>query len=230
VPKVKRVGGSGRGVVYLLLALITLLLAAVAFMLFGGFFDDEPRTDLERDYQQLVSALEEYPDNPSILMALAEVEFMMGRKSDAFDHAEQAAQAATSTAGIPMSYARMLAEDGRYEDAIVWVDRELELLEESKSADAKFLKARILWEMEQQDEALELIERALELAYTAGDVRIVYADWLAELGRDDEAIDQYYEALQYLPGDERAIAGLESLGETYVEPTSTVDPHSETGE
>lgn len=227
LPRVTRVGASGRGPVYALLALVTLLLVAVIVLLLGGdLFDQEPRTDLDRDYQQLTQALADNPDNPAILMTLAEVEFLMGKQGDALDRAAHAAELAPDVSGIPMRYAQLLVQAERYEDALEWIDREIALLDEQKSAEAKFVKAQILWNLGEQDEAIELLGAALEIGYTAADMRIIYGNWLAEAGRADEAIEQYREALRYLPGDERAIQGLEALGETYEAPAETEDPHS----
>jgi tetratricopeptide (TPR) repeat protein len=208
LPKVKKVGSPGRGPVYALIAVVALLLLVVVVLLFGGgLFDEEPTTDLERDYQQLTQALREDPENPALLMTLAEVEFLMGKQADALDRAGQAAEIATETAGIPMRYAQLLVQVERYDEALTWIDREIELLDEQKSAEAKFVKAQVLWALGEQDEAIELLGRALEIGYMAADMRIIYANWLAEVGRTEEAIEQYREALRFLPGDERAIRG-----------------------
>ncbi len=59
----------------------------------------------------------------------------------------------------------------------------------------------------------------------AADMRILFADMLAEAGRTDEAIEQYQEALRFLPGDERSSA-LEALGIS-VETTEGVNPHAD---
>lgn len=225
LPQVKRVRPRANVAVYALLAVISALLVAIAFLVFGGsLFDDTPTTDLERDYQQLVEGLKANPDNPAVLMTLAEVEYLMGKKGDAFDHAARASELSTSSAGIPMRYSVLLLQEGRYDDALVWIDREIELTVDDNAAEPKFVKAQVLWALDQRDEAIDLLGEALEVGYTAADLRILYADWLAQEGRDAEAIEQYQTALQFLPGDERAIAGLESLGETY-EASATVDPH-----
>jgi tetratricopeptide (TPR) repeat protein len=226
VPKVKRIGRSGSTATYVLLGLVAVLLVVVAVLLFGGpLFDNEPRTDLERDYQQLLDGAKEYPDNPAVLMTLAEVEYLMGKKRDALEHAAKAAELGEEVAGIPLRYAQILLQEGQYEEALVWADLEIELAAEQKSAEPKFVKAQILWAMGEREEAIELLDRALEIGYVAADMRIVYAGWLAEEGRTEDAIEQYREALRFLPGDERAISGLEELGETY-EATETADPHS----
>ncbi len=225
-PKVKRVKTTTSKAVYVLLGLIVVLLGVVLVMLFGSpLFDTQPRTDLERDYQQLVQGLRDNPDNPAILMTLAEVEYLMGKKADAFDHAARAAEVATSSAGIPMRYSQLLLQEERYDEALEWIDKDIELREEHKSAEPKFIKSQILWATGEREEAIDLLGRALEIGYVAADMRIIYAEWLAEEGRDEEAIEQYRRALRMLPGDERAIKGLEALGETYEE-TDTVDPHS----
>ncbi|GAB4276278.1 MAG: hypothetical protein Kow0056_06520 [Coriobacteriia bacterium] len=229
-PRAKRIVTGEQRVVYSLIIIVVILIGVVLALLFGGgMLSDEPRTPLERDYVLLLQGLERYPDDPAVLMTLAEVELELGKEADALEHASLAYEYGFETPGIPLRYAQILVQVGDTEQAKQAIDQEIELDTVGNNPEPLFLLAQILREEGDLEGALENMETGLDLAYQAADMRILYADMLAEAGREDDAIAQYEEALRYLPGDERAIAGLAALGVEY-EATQTVDPHAEDGE
>jgi tetratricopeptide (TPR) repeat protein len=222
--------GGPTPVIYVLVAAIVALVAGIGVLLFSGdLFDPQPSSKAERDYLLLVEGLQENPENPVVLMALAETEMELGREDDAAGHALQAFELGEDVPGIPQRYAQIMLAMGDDEAALVGVQAELEIGALSSSPEPYFIWAQILRSREDLDGALEKMEQALAVEYMAADIRIVYADMLAEAGREDDAIDQYQEALRFLPGDDRAISGLEALGVS-VEATQGVNPHGTTEE
>ena len=220
--------GGPNKVVYMLLGIVGVLIVVVGVMLFGGsVFDQTPRTELERDYEMLLQALETYPDEPSVLMTLAEVEYEMGRRRDAMDHAARASEVATAVPNINLRYAQLLMQEDRLEEAEAFALREAELVGRS-SGRPQFLLAQILREQGRLDEALEMMAVATQIDYFAADKKVLYAEMLVEAGREDEAIEQFQEARRFLPEDQRIIDGLEALG-VEVEPYDGTNPHAPVG-
>jgi len=229
LPKVRSNRGGQRAVVWVLAGVVAALFAVIGMLLLGGpLFDDSPQSDLERDYALLTDALRSDPDNPAILITLAETEYELGRTGEALDHAAQAAEVSTSTPGFPVRYAQLLLLEGEYELAEQNARLEIELDTDEQNAGARFILGQILFESGQPEEAFEMMDAGLLIDYTAADMRIIYADMLAEAGEDDRAIEQYETALQFLPSDQRALDGLAALGVSY-EATSNANPHETTG-
>jgi tetratricopeptide (TPR) repeat protein len=227
LPKAKRVQGGTSPVVYVLIGAIVVLILGIGLLLFSGdIFDDQPSSQAERDYQLLIEGLQDDPENVAVLMTLAETEMELGRETDAIGHAEKAWELGQETPGIPLRYAQVMVQVGEKDVAIVAIEKEIELDVAGANAEPLFLLAQIHREDGDYEAAIATMEKALAIEYMAADMRILYADILAEAGREDEAIEQYEEALRFLPGDERAIEGLRILGIS-VEATEGVDPHGE---
>lgn len=225
LPKVRRRSTSTSPVIFSLVGVVVVLVAVIAFLLVSGeLFDSQPSSDLERDYMLLIDGLPSDPENPSILMTLAEVEFELGKKAEAFDHAVQAFEFGSDQSGIPLRYAQLMLRNDDFERARVGIDVEIALDTQQANAEPHFLLAQVLRAEGDLEGALETMEQALTVAYMAADMRILYAEMLIEADRTDEAVEQYQEALRYLPGDERAIAALADLGVSVAE-TETVNPH-----
>jgi predicted Zn-dependent protease len=230
LPKAKRVQGGVSPVVWVLVGAIAVLIIGIGLLLFSGdIFDSQPRSQLERDYELLVEGLKEDPENTAVLMTLAETEMELGRESEAQEHAEKAWELGADTPGIPLRYAQIMVLVGDNDAALVAVEKEIELDTLGSNAEPLFLLAQIQRDEGDIETALETMRGAVEMAYMAADMRILYADMLVEAGRTDEAIEQYEEALRYLPGDERIITALGELGIS-VEATEGVNPHDDAPE
>lgn len=228
LPKVRRAGASQRLLVWALVGVVLALVAAVGLLLFGGpLFDDTPQSDLERDYLLLVDALKSNPEDPAVLMTLAETEYELGKTSDALDHAAKAVEVGGDTAGFAVRYAQLLLLEGELDKAEEQARRDIELDTDKQDAGARFILSQILFEAGETDEAIAMMEEGLGIDYTAADMRVVYGEMLAEAGEKEKAIEQFQTALQFLPGETRAIDGLAELGVTY-EATSTANPHEST--
>jgi predicted Zn-dependent protease len=104
------------------------------------------------------------------------------------------------------------------------VERELAVTN-NKSAEAFFLLGQIQAEQKKYDEAIKSMDKGLDLAPQAADMRVVYGEILEKAGKDKRAIAQFTEALRFLPGDEGAIAGLKRLGAPVPAPTGS--PHGQ---
>jgi tetratricopeptide (TPR) repeat protein len=220
--KARRVRPAVSPLVLVLSGVIVVLLVLVAVVLANSPLFREPTAlDLARD--ELLVALADSPGNPELLMSLAEVEYEMGRRGDAFRHAEDALAGGSERATINMRYAMLLIRDDRADEARPLLEAEVAL--DATNAEAHFLLGQVLREEGDLSGALSSLEEALRLNPINGDYRLAYADTLALAGRIDEAIAGYASVLAVLPGDERAIAGLEALGVDY-EPAETVDPHA----
>lgn len=226
LPKARRVGGVNTQVIIVLAVAVAALVGLLVWMLLGGsLFNGEPASDLERDYQLLLKGLAANPKDPSTLMTLAEVEYDLGKKADAFDHAEKSLDNSAEQPYFHLRYATLLVRDDRLDDATKALQREIEITGTTK-AEPYFLLAQIQAEKKLYDEAIKTMQQGLTIDVTAADMGIVYGQILEQAGRKDDAVDAYQKALKFLPGDEEAIAGLKRLGVEYEEPTSTVDPHS----
>ncbi len=229
LPSAQRVGGETSPVIFALIGMVVILLSVIVFMLVSGsLFDDQPSSVAERDYQVLLDGLAKYPDDPTVLMTLAEAEFDLGKNDDAIEHASRAWEFGSEMVGIPRRYAQMMMLVGDFEAAREGVEQEIALDTAGDNAEPLFLMAQIKRAEGDIEGALEVMEQALEISYMAADMRIIYAEILEEAGRTDDAIAEYEQALRYLPGDERATGALERLGVT-VEETETVNPHDDGG-
>jgi len=227
-PKVRRVSGGPSKVTYGLLGVVAVLIVVVGVLLLGGdLFNQTPQNDLERDHRMLVEALRDNPDNPGVLMTLAEVEYEMGRKRDAMDRAARASEVASATPGINVRYAQLLMLEERFEEAEAAANKEIEIAG-TRSGHPYFILAQVLRAQGRLDEAIAQVEIAIRIDYYAADMKILYGDMLVEADRKDEAIDQYNEALRYLPDDPRIVKALESLGVT-VAPSDGSNPHAPVG-
>lgn len=227
LPKAKRVQGGTSPVIYILVGAIVVLVVGIGVLLLSGdLFDSQPDSQAERDYQLLVDGLSEDPENVAVLMTLAETEMDLGREADAREHAEKAWELGADTPGIPLRYANVMVMLGENEAAVVALEKEIELDTLGNNVEPLFLLAQIQRDEGDLETAIETMQTAIGLSYVAADMRILFADMLAEAGRTDEAIEQYQEALRFLPGDERAIAALEALGIS-VETSEGVNPHAD---
>lgn len=225
LPRARRVGGRDRTVLVALAGVAAVLTAALVYLLVSGsIFSSEPRTDLERDYQMLLTGLNENPDDPAILMTLAEVEYEMGKKADAFDHAAAAIKVAEEQPFYNLRHATLLVREDRLADAEKSLEAEIEITGTTKP-EPYFLLAQVQAQSDRLEDAIDTMEQGLIIDPAAADMGIVYGRLLEDAGRNAEAVEAYEKALRFLPGNEDAIAGLERLGVTYVEPTSTPDPH-----
>ena len=147
---------------------------------------------------------------------------------DAVEHAGLAFEFGMDSPGIPRRYAQVMMIVGDLEAARAGVDREIELDLQGSNAEPIFLLAQIQRSEGDIDGAIETMEEALAIDYMAADMRIIYAEMLEEGDRVDDAIAEYEQALQFLPGDQRAMGALERLG-VAVEETETVNPHADGG-
>lgn len=219
LPKVQRRDGKNPVAMWILLGMIVLLVVVIGVLLTSGpLFDQGPQSDLERDYQLLLDALKTNPKDPAILMTLAEVEYELGKKADAFEHAEKAMANAKGRSGFALRYAQLLVREERLEDAKKQLLAEIKLSGKN-SAEPYFLMAQIERDQKKYDKAIEHMQQGLKLAPQAADMVIVYGEILEKAGKKKQAIEAFKTALRYLPNDEAAIAGLKRLGSEV--PTST---------
>ncbi len=223
--KVSRNRGS-KSLLISLVVIVALLAAAVGYLVFGSpLFDTEPKSATERDYQVLMAALRTHPDDPAVLMTLAEKEYDLGRKVEALEHAAKAADVETPTAGIPVRYAQLLMLENQLKKAEEFALVEIGLDKDRKSAGPRWILAQIQFAQGREDDALKSMAEGLAIDPMAADARILYADMLVKTGDDKSAVREYRTALKFVPDDPRAIEGLRGLGVKY-EATSTADPHS----
>jgi tetratricopeptide (TPR) repeat protein len=225
LPRARRVGGTSRATIFILLGVVVVLIGVIAYLLVGSpLFRDEPQSDAERDYQVLLKASKEDPKNAAILISLAEAEYTLGKADDALAHAKKAVGLAEGQAGIRVRYATLLVREGDLDAAAKALQDEIKEFGRD-SAEPYFLLAQIQVEQGKTDEGLKTMELALEISPMAADMRAVYADMLARAGKKKEAIAAYEEALTFLPGNADIISALEDLGVKVQETTSTPDPH-----
>jgi tetratricopeptide (TPR) repeat protein len=239
LPKARRVDQGSHTIVYVLIGVVVVLILVIVGLLLGGdLFDDQPQSILERDYELLLEGLAENPDDPSVLMTLAEVEYELGKTSDAVGHAQRAYEVGVDVAGIPYRYAQIMVQENELGMAREALEAEIELDERGANPEPLFLMAQVEREDGNIEVAIVRMEEGLQIAYYAADMRILYAEMLEEAGRDEDAIAQLREALRFLAADSvdspeaygrtRAIEALERLGVTYEE-TETVNPHEGDG-
>ncbi|PKQ29967.1 MAG: hypothetical protein CVT60_02700 [Actinobacteria bacterium HGW-Actinobacteria-10] len=228
LPKVRSTRRSQSVIVWSLVGVVAMLVVSVTYLLLGGsLFSTTPQTDIERDYMLLTEALRTNPNDPAVLMTLAETEYELGKTADALEHGAKAVEVAPDTSGFAVRYAQLLLLEGEFDKAREQAEREIELDTDNNDAGARFILSQILFEAGETDAAIAMMEEGLAMDYTAADVRVVYGEMLAEAGEKERAITQFETALLFLPGNERAIQGLEALGVSY-EATTTVDPHAST--
>lgn len=213
LPKVTRRDGRSNMVVYALVAVVFLLAAVVGALLASGdLFSDEPQTDAERDYQLLLEGAKRTPNDPAILMTLAETEWKLGKEEEALDHAKRAAAVAKDEPGYRLRYAGLLLLNEDVAAARTVLEQEI-ALKTPGDAEPYFLRAQINRAEKKYDDAVADMEKGLGMAPVAADMMILYGDILAEAGKKDEAIKRYNYAWRFLPDDPRIIEGLAALGE-----------------
>jgi tetratricopeptide (TPR) repeat protein len=225
LPKAERVGGASRKTTWVLVAAIVVLLGVGIYLVAGStLFSDEPQSDTERDLILLQQAAQKDPENPEVLMTLAEAEYELGRTEDAMKHGASALEFAKDQANFRTRFAALLVQEGMLDEAAKLLEEEIKITEE-QDAEPYFLLAQVQVEQGNVDEGIETIEIALKIDPMAADMRVTYAFILEGAGRKDDAIEQYQEALRFLPGNTDAIEGLKRLGVTVEETTETVNPH-----
>lgn len=224
-PKVKRVISPQQAIPWILAGVAFLLVGVIAVLLASeGVFDSGPTSDAERDYLLLVEGLKKNPDDPAILMTLAEVEYDLGKKADAIAHAERAVKVAKDPEGWSVRLAALYIRDGQIEKAKAALETELKGGDGTNDGEAYFLLGQVERDLGDIDAAIEALTKAVELMPVNADIRLVYAEVLEQAGKKQEAAVQFQAALKFLPGDERALAGLKRLG---VEPEETTSsPHA----
>lgn len=223
LPRVVRTTARITPLTWVLVVVIAALLTALAVLIASGPLA-ERSDDADRDYRLLTDGLKENPDDPAVLMTLAEAEFRMGKVTDALRHAKKAVAQAGDTPGYRLRYAGLLLQDHQEKVARPLVEDEI-ALGTPGDPEPYFLLAQIEWNLRDDAAALENMRKGLAIAPQAADMIILYADMLAESGDEDAAIAQYREALRFLPGDSRAEQGIRELGG--VPPTSkdATSPH-----
>lgn len=226
-PKVKRVISPEQAMPWILAGVAVLLVGIIAVLLASeGVFDSQPKSDVERDYQLLLDGLQKNPDDPSILMTLAEVEYDLGKKADAMMHAERAFRAAKDPEGYGARLAALYVRDGQLTKAKAALEGELKTGDGTNDGEAYFLLGQVERELGRLDAAIKALEKAVMLMPVSADVRIVYGEVLEEAGKKKDAIEQFQAALKFVPGNDRALAGLKRLG---VKPEeTTASPHATT--
>jgi len=212
-------------VAWALVAVISLLAVVIGLLVTSGsLFSTEPTSDLERDYQLLLEGLKANPENSAVLMSLAEVEYDLGKKADAMDHADKAVEVDPDNDAIQVRYSQLLIREERIDDARAVLEKLTEDNDMLGDETVFFLLAQIEREAENYDTAIEHMSRAVELEPVNGDFRVVFGGIYEKADMKDEAIEQYEEALRFLPNNEEAMAGLRRLGVEVEETTSTVMP------
>lgn len=225
LPKARRKGRGNRMAVAALVAVATILVGIVVYLVStGGPFSSAPTSDAERDYQLLVEGLEKSPNDPAVLMTLAETEFQLGRKADAVEHGKKAVARAKGQQGYRTRFATILVQMGRRDEARTALAEELKLKVES-NPEPYFLLAQIEREEKNWDAAKKNMQQGLKIDPMAADMRIVYGDILAEAGEKKAAIAQYQTALKFLPGDDRAVSALAALGVKVDKSAEATSPH-----
>jgi tetratricopeptide (TPR) repeat protein len=223
LPKVKRVDKRTSTLTWVVLgAFIVVLAVFIGLLLNGTIFSSQPKSDAERDYEVLLQGLKQKPNDPVLLMTVAEIEYELGRKGDAWAHADKALKKGAGTAGLQLRYAALKIKDDKIDDALKAVQREIVI--DEKSAEALFLLSQLLAEKKDYDGAIKAMDKALVMQPQAADMRIVYGEILEKADKKKRAIAQYKEALKYLPNSPQAVEGLKRLGAEV--PTSTPSPHA----
>lgn len=224
-PRVKRVVSPQQATPWILAAVAVLLVGfIVALLASEGVFDAQPKSDAERDYLMLLKGLEQNPDDPAILMTLAEVEYDLGKKADAIAHAERAWKLTKQPEGYGARLAALYVRDGQLEKAKAALEGELKTGDGSNDGEVYFLLGQVERELGNLDAAIKSLEKAVGIMPVSADVRLVYAEVLEQAGKKKEAAEQFQAALKFLPGNERALAGLKRLGVKPEEATGS--PHA----
>ena len=109
-------------------------------------------------------------------------------------------------------YSLILADEGRFEDALRLVDRQLAL--EPTSVSANRDKAYILYLARRYDESVQQARRSLELDPHDGGAYFVLAQAYEQLGRYDEAIDAYLTPLTFSEANREMVAALRAAVNT----------------
>lgn len=223
-----RRNGNG-AVIWVLVATAIVLVAAIGYLLFASdLFGDEPTSDLERDYQMLLAGLPDNPDNPALLMTLAEVEYELGKTAEALDRAEQAIALSEDQPGMHIRYAALLFRDGDLEAAREQAEAELSIEGATANAEPHFVIAQIAWEQGDYDAAIASMDAGLAIDPIAADMMIVYGRILEDAGRTDDAIAQYREAFRFLPENADLVDTLQRLGVSVEASETPTAPHGDT--
>jgi tetratricopeptide (TPR) repeat protein len=159
----------------------------------------EAKEAREKAVQFYNQTLTSSPGDGDTWFKMAEVLVSLNRKDEAIDSYERSIEANSSKSGmaaITISY--LLAEEGRYDEAIVASDRALNLTSPDNIQDRKLvldMKASILTEADRPEEALQAFDEALKL--DPGDILTLMnrAYALSDLHRYNESIETYQKVI-----------------------------------
>lgn len=144
------------------------------------------------------------PGDVDVLRLLAQAESTLGRHQEAVAMLEQAIAAAPGSGAIHVILANVFYERGDYENALAHAEQACQLTQEAP--EAMLVKGNALHRLYRYDEALGVYD-ALSAKYpkdgkylnNAGNVR-------ADLGRQEEASNDYRKAIALMDGDTSAFS------------------------
>ncbi len=145
-------------------------------------------------------------ERATILRSLGLLEATVGRAQQALGHYLASLELHPAQPDLILRAANALARDGRFDDAITWYDRLIELTPEWTPAVLE-KRATALVNLGRRDEAIADFIRAIEAAPEDPRLRLRFAEALEFLG-DPAAAKSHRQAAAKLPGDDLRRASM----------------------
>jgi len=138
---------------------------------------------------ELGALRQEKPDNPEIALALARVWYRLGNSTKTLEYSRTASSLAPDSAEAALLMGRMLVEEGELQTAIPVLRRAVELAPDNAYAHAALGNGLI--PVQKWGQARDILGKALQIDASLTSARKDLAYVLAQLGKQQEAFDQY---------------------------------------
>lgn len=210
------------------------LLTVAAALMMGVLGDPTPKTRVQRDVAHYESVVEANPASSYAWHQYASALITSGEHSRAAQVLDRAASAVDETGNMDITTARaeLAMAKGDYEAGIALCDtviadlsafhekqKAIDDSEESRGKEinanylgALLMKAEALNELSRTQEAIEALDKYLELKPAAADILARRGGFKAETGDVAGAEADLRAALRYLPGDEAVLEALDEIG------------------
>lgn len=175
---------------------LALVIAALVTLGTHIAYADPPDNE---EIEELTEQIEAAPNDVNLLLERAEVYRRERMFQEALADLRVAIALQPSDARTPVLRARVLHDSHRHSAALAEIDALLQRESETGNAEAHALRAHILEALDRLPEALVALERTISLRSDVND-HIERGQWLTRLGRRDEALVHYGEALVALGG------------------------------
>lgn len=197
------------------------LLAVGELFVYRAYLNPRVSSKAERDYLYYTQELREDPERVDAYLGLAEAYLKRGNEAKAIETLKRAQSVDPSDYRPSFEIGRLHYMKGNLDEA------ERYLAAAWKTSPNNAYTAYLLGLVARDRKRIPLsayyLKKAVELAPELGDAHLMLAELYESMEATASAVREYRAALQYLPGEPRAIGGLRRLGALPLETTPTTE-------